>query len=109
MLAIALEAAKSVRAMTVEAFQGAGSFDYKPDRSVVTETDLRVESALREHFAQHTPDVPILGEEFGLEGDTVFESGWVIDPIDGTRAFIYGIPLFSTLIAYVEKGSLSLG
>lgn len=109
MLAIALEAAKSVRAMTVEAFQGAGCFDYKPDRSVVTETDLRVESALREHFAQHTPDVPILGEEFGLEGDTVFESGWVIDPIDGTRAFIYGIPLFSTLIAYVEKGEPIVG
>ncbi|MBG5920728.1 inositol monophosphatase family protein [Providencia stuartii] len=109
MLAIALEAAKSVTAMTVEAFQGAGRFDYKPDRSVVTQTDLRVESELRELFARCTPNIPILGEEFGLEGSKSFDSGWVIDPIDGTRAFIYGVPLFSTLIAYVEHGEPIVG
>ncbi|PHM53565.1 hypothetical protein [Xenorhabdus hominickii] len=47
MLAIALEAVKSLKTMTVDAFQGAGAFDYNPDRSVVTQTDLRVETKLR--------------------------------------------------------------
>ncbi|EJD6540146.1 histidinol-phosphate aminotransferase [Providencia rettgeri] len=104
MLDIALEAAKLVKTMTVEAFYSAGKFDYKPDRSVVTETDIRVEEEIRELFAKRTPNTLVLGEEFGFEGEQKFSSGWVIDPIDGTRAFIYGVPLFSTLIAYVENG-----
>lgn len=104
MLDIALEAANLVKTMTVEAFQGSGKFDYKPDRSVVTETDIRVEETIRALFAQRTPNIAVLGEEFGFAGEQKFSSGWVIDPIDGTRAFIYGVPLFSTLIAYVENG-----
>lgn len=67
MLAIALEAAKSVTAMTVEAFQGAGRFDYKPDRSVVTQTDLRVESKLRELFARRTLISPFLAKNLALK------------------------------------------
>lgn len=104
MLDLALEAAKLVKTMTVDAFEGAGKFDYKPDRSVVTETDTRVEEEIRAFFAQKTPNIAVLGEEFGFVGEQQFSSGWVIDPIDGTRAFIYGVPLFSTLIAYVENG-----
>ena len=104
MLTIALDAANSVKNLALDAFQSAGKFDYKPDRSVVTETDLRVEEQIRELFAKRTPNIPVLGEEFGLTGKQKFTSGWVIDPIDGTRAFIYGVPLFSTLIAYVENG-----
>lgn len=104
MLTIALDAANSVKNLALDAFQSAGKFGYKPDRSVVTETDLRVEEQIRELFAKRTPNIPVLGEEFGFTGEEKFTSGWVIDPIDGTRAFIYGVPLFSTLIAYVENG-----
>lgn len=51
-----------------------------------------------------------LGEEFGLAGSETFGSGWIIDSIDGTRAFIYdGVPLFNTLIAYIENGEPVVG
>ncbi|MDE1482829.1 hypothetical protein KKJ29_10445 [Xenorhabdus bovienii] len=53
--------------------------------------------------------VGTLGEEFGLAGSETFESGWIIDSIDGTRAFIYDVPLFNTLIAYIENGEPVVG
>ncbi|MDC9596383.1 inositol monophosphatase family protein [Xenorhabdus anantnagensis] len=109
MLKIALEAVNTIRKRTQDAFDGAGQFDYKPDRSVVTQTDLMLEAEIRDIFAKRSPGIPIWGEEFGLNGAEEFESGWIIDPIDGTRAFIYGIPLFSTLIAFVEKGEPIVG
>ncbi|MDC9615722.1 histidinol-phosphate aminotransferase [Xenorhabdus khoisanae] len=109
MLKIALEAVTAIRKKTQDAFDGAGKFDYKPDRSVITQTDLMLETELRDIFTRRSPGMPILGEEFGLEGAEKFESGWVIDPIDGTRAFLYGIPLFSTLIAFVEQGEPVVG
>ncbi|CDG22040.1 Histidinol-phosphate phosphatase HisN [Xenorhabdus poinarii G6] len=109
MLKIALDAVNAVRKKTQDAFDGAGQCDYKPDRSVVTQTDIILEAELRDIFAKRTPGVPVWGEEFGLRGAAEFDSGWIIDPIDGTRAFIYGVPLFSTLIAFVEKGEPVIG
>lgn len=104
MLEIALEAVNTIRKRTQDAFDGAGQFDYKSDHSVVTQTDLMLETEIRNILEKRSPGVPILGEEFGLNGVEKFESGWVIDPIDGTRAFLYGVPLFSTLLAFVENG-----
>ncbi|WP_340614727.1 inositol monophosphatase family protein [Xenorhabdus thailandensis] len=109
MLNIALEAVNTIRKKTQGAFDGAGQFDYKFDRSVVTQTDLMLEAEIRELFEKRSPGVPVWGEEFGLNGAEKFESGWIIDPIDGTRAFLYGIPLFSTLIAFVEQGEPVVG
>ncbi|WP_446469569.1 inositol monophosphatase family protein [Xenorhabdus stockiae] len=109
MLEIALEAVNTIKKRTQDAFDGAGQFDYKPDRSVVTQTDLMLETEIRNILEKRSPGVPILGEEFGLDGSEKFESGWIIDPIDGTRAFLYGVPLFSTLLAFVENGEPKLG
>jgi myo-inositol-1(or 4)-monophosphatase len=74
----------------------------------VTEADRAAEAIIRSRIKQNVPDHGILGEEFGTEnGDAEFV--WVIDPIDGTRAFICGIPLWSTLIGLLRGGQPVLG
>ena len=71
----------------------------KPDLTPVSEADRAVESALRERLARERPDDPILGEEEG-GGDA---SGWILDPIDGTRNYTRGIPVWATLISYADR------
>ena len=81
---------------------------YKADSSPVTLADREVESAIRALIAAEHPDHGIIGEEHEpvrADADQV----WVIDPIDGTRAFIAGIPVFGTLIALVRGGVPVLG
>jgi myo-inositol-1(or 4)-monophosphatase len=80
----------------------AGAFD------PVTEADKRAEQAMRALIAQVYPGDGILGEEFGLKtGDSGFV--WALDPIDGTRAFIVGQPLWGTLIALEHNGKSLIG
>lgn len=69
----------------------------------VTEADRAVETALREGLAARFPDHAILGEEFGLTGDGPIR--WTIDPVDGTRAFITGQPMWGTLLGLSVAGS----
>ena len=84
------------------------SVDNKPDQTPVTEVDRAAETALRERIAEAWPDHGILGEEHG--GDSLqAEFVWVIDPIDGTKRFITGQPLFGTLIALARGGAPILG
>jgi inositol-phosphate phosphatase/L-galactose 1-phosphate phosphatase/histidinol-phosphatase len=86
------------------------SFDVelKDDASPVTRADREAEAAMRALLADAVPDHGILGEEHGAERlDAEFV--WVLDPIDGTRAFVNGIPLFATLIALVVDGAPVLG
>ncbi len=80
----------------------------KPDSSPVTAADRAAEQAMRTLIGEHRPDDGIYGEEFanhGLEREYV----WVLDPIDGTRSFITGVPLFTTLIALLYRGRPLLG
>jgi len=80
----------------------------KADRSPVTLADRAAERAMRDLIAETFPDDAIIGEEFGtVEG----KSGrtWVLDPIDGTRAFIAGRPIFGTLIALMIEDWPMLG
>ena len=76
----------------------------KPDLTPVSDADRAVEDALRAAIAAARPRDAILGEELGSSGkaDTV----WVIDPIDGTRTYVRGIPIWATLIAFERKGQL---
>lgn len=82
--------------------------EYKPDDSPVTQADKAIEAALREMLAAERPQDGILGEEHGSERLDA-EWVWVIDPIDGTKAFIAGLPTFATLIAALHKGKPVLG
>lgn len=74
----------------------------KSDSSPVTDADLAAEKFIREQIRKRFPDHGIIGEEFGIEGNT--NLAWIIDPIDGTKSFIHGVPLYTNLLALVEKG-----
>ena len=79
----------------------------KPDLTPVTEADMAVETAIRKRLAAERPDDGILGEEFGTTAER--RRRWIIDPIDGTRNYSRGIPVWATLIALEEDGVIQLG
>jgi inositol-phosphate phosphatase / L-galactose 1-phosphate phosphatase / histidinol-phosphatase len=91
-----------------KAFRQPVSIDQKSDASPVTAADRAVELCLRQLIESHFPDHGIIGEEFGnVRPKSPYQ--WVIDPIDGTRAFIAGYPTFTTLIALAYEGIPILG
>jgi len=84
--------------------------DRKPDRSPVTDADLAVEDAVRALLARQRPRDGVLGEERGgPAGDGRAGRLWVLDPIDGTKNFLRGLPIWATLIALVEDGTPVVG
>ncbi|MGV7222548.1 MAG: inositol monophosphatase family protein [Nitrospinales bacterium] len=82
--------------------------ELKVDRSPVTIADKKAEEYLRKKISRDFPDHGIIGEEFGEENSSR-EWVWTIDPIDGTRSFIHGIPLFSTLLSLLHNGEPVMG
>lgn len=82
--------------------------DDKADGSPVTEADRATERFVREQLAEHHPDDTVIGEE---EPEHEGTSGrrWVLDPIDGTKSFIRGIPLYSTLLAFDDEHGPAIG
>jgi histidinol phosphatase-like enzyme (inositol monophosphatase family) len=80
----------------------------KEDFSPVTIADREAEAAIRALLAEHRPHDGVIGEEYG-EDRADSARVWVLDPIDGTRAFVAGRPLFGTLIALMEDGVPVLG
>lgn len=79
----------------------------KPDRTPVTDADTAVEDAIRAMLASERPSDAVLGEERG--GSAATGRAWVLDPIDGTKNFLRGVPVWATLIALVEDGDPVLG
>jgi histidinol-phosphatase len=79
----------------------------KPDLSPVTDADRAVEQALRGAIEQHRPGDSVLGEEFGTVGDA--RRQWIIDPIDGTKNYVRGVPVWATLIALAIDGVPEVG
>jgi myo-inositol-1(or 4)-monophosphatase len=96
-LAFATELADSVRPLLLSHFRSPLDVISKPDDSPVTVADRAAELHLRERIQQRFPDHGIIGEETGGTPRGAFN--WIIDPIDGTKSFITGFPLFGTLIA----------
>lgn len=80
----------------------------KPDSSPVTEADKATESALRTMLADQRPADGLLGEEFGTESQEA-PRRWILDPIDGTKNYMRGVPVWSTLIALEADGELVVG
>ena len=80
----------------------------KADASPVTETDRAVEMRMREMIAARHPDHGVIGEEFGNDRGEA-EHVWVLDPIDGTKAFMAGLPVYGTLIGLARGGRPVLG
>jgi histidinol-phosphatase len=81
----------------------------KPDLSPVTEADRDVEATLRRRLAEERPDHAVLGEEMGETSGTGVPWRWVIDPIDGTKNYVRGIPVWGTLIALQHEGETAVG
>ena len=77
--------------------------DTKPDLTPVSDADRAVEAGLRETLGQVRPEDSILGEEFG-GSTTLAGRQWIIDPIDGTKNFVRGVPVWASLIALLDDG-----
>lgn len=101
-LEFAIETAMLAGRVTLEHFGETIEVEQKADDSPVTVADRRAERLIRERIEQYFPGEAILGEEEGETGDG--DTRWVIDPIDGTKSFIAGVPLYATLLSYEEKG-----
>ena len=105
----AAEAAADVAGAVVRPlFRADFGVDTKHDRSPVTIADRSAEQAMRAILAERFPDHGVLGEEFGLDRPEA-RLRWVLDPIDGTRAFVSGRPTFGTLIALLDGETPILG
>lgn len=103
-LALALELADIADALTLDRFEATDlSVEAKPDMTPVSDADLACEEALRAKLSEARPADAILGEEFGGEVEHTGRQ-WVIDPIDGTKNYVRGVPVWATLISLLEDG-----
>ncbi|HYZ62085.1 MAG TPA: histidinol-phosphatase [Acetobacteraceae bacterium] len=108
-LIAAAEAAADVAAAVIRPFYRQGvAADLKSDATPVTIADRSAEQAMRAVLSQRFPEHGILGEEFGLDRPEA-RLRWVLDPVDGTKAFITGRPLFGTLIGLLDGPTPILG
>ena len=88
---------------TLNYFRKSFETEIKDDQSPVTNADREAESVIRERIRKHFPGHGIVGEEFGKENEDS-DVVWILDPIDGTKSFIHGVPFYTTLIGVlVEK------
>ena len=99
-----LAAAEAAATQTLPLFRTSLAVDNKLAEGFdpVTEADKGAETAIRAVIAQAFPDHAIIGEEWGSSGTSDYT--WIIDPVDGTRAFISGAPVWGTLIGFAHKG-----
>jgi len=96
------------RALLLEASRSERAVQVKQDASLVTETDLLIEARMRAMIEVAYPHHGVLGEEHGTR-NLDSEYVWVLDPIDGTAAFVAGIPVYGTLIGLAREGRPYLG
>ena len=83
------------------------SVTQKPDLTPVTDADIAVETRIRALITENFPNDSVIGEEFAHT--SLGERTWIIDPIDGTKNFVRGVPVWATLIALREGGQITLG
>ncbi|HEY0007193.1 MAG TPA: inositol monophosphatase family protein [Tepidisphaeraceae bacterium] len=107
-LDVATAVARAGGEHTLQYFNRGAAVELKEDQSPVTRADREAELLIRELILQKYPTHSILGEEHGsVDGDADYQ--WVIDPIDGTKSFIHGVPLYTTLIGLQIKSRPSVG
>jgi len=107
-LKAALDAAEQAAVIARSLYQHNVEVRIKADKSPVTEADVRCEIAIREILESRFPGHGFFGEETGSR-DEGAESLWLVDPIDGTKAFVREYPMFSTQIALMRRGEIVLG
>jgi histidinol-phosphatase len=102
---LALQAGK----ISLQYYQTGVTADFKPDNSPVTVADKAVEEFIRLRIEKTYPDHAIVGEEFGTNQKDGKTFSWIIDPIDGTKSFIRGVPLYAVLIGLEVEGIVRVG
>lgn len=111
-LELALELADVADRITLDRFRAEDLVvETKPDLTPVSEADRAVEQAMREHLASRRPQDTVFGEEYG-EADATDGSGtrrWIVDPIDGTKGYVRGMPVWATLLALQDRGEMVIG
>ena len=105
-LSFANELADRAAEISMSYFLGEFEVRQKPDLSPVTQADLEVETAIREMIADRFPADAVTGEE---QGEGAGDRVWIVDPIDGTRNFADGVPIWATLLALQVDGRSVLG
>ena len=108
LLDFAVEVAWRAGRATYAQYQTGVATETKPDNSPVTAADRAAERIVRDLITARFPDDGILGEEFGAERGGAARR-WIVDPIDGTRTFVRGVPLYGVLLALEEEGESVLG
>jgi histidinol-phosphatase len=109
-LALALELADRADALTLQRFLALDLVvETKPDLTPVSDADRAVERLVRDHLAQVRPADAVHGEEYGGGGAPDVGRVWVIDPIDGTKNFVRGVPVWATLLALLVDGLPRVG
>ena len=108
-LTFAERTAREAGAFTLDYFQTAEARpEFKGDDTPVTVADRGAERLIRERIAETYPEHEIVGEEFGAtEGSSTHR--WIIDPIDGTKSFVHGVPLYAVLLALEIEGRVEVG
>jgi histidinol-phosphatase len=106
-LELALELATAADEISLAHFRTGIAFETKADLTPVTEADRAVEAELRRVLDRERPSDAILGEEEGTSGGG--SRRWIVDPIDGTRNYARGVPVWATLIALEDSGHVRLG
>ena len=108
LLAFATEVAWRAGRLTLAHFQTGVVAESKPDDSPVTAADRGAEQLIRSLITARFPTDGILGEEEG-ETRASADRRWILDPIDGTRSFVRGVPLYGVMLALEEEGDVVLG
>lgn len=108
-LNVALELADVADRITLGRFRATDLVvETKPDLTPVSEADTAVERAIREMLAEVRPEDAVVGEEYGATASTAGPRRWIVDPIDGTKGYVRGIPVWATLLALQEGDELTV-
>jgi histidinol-phosphatase len=107
-LSLALELADTADALTIGRYLASDlAVETKPDLTPVTEADRAVERAVRDALGSARPSDGVVGEEYGSSGGG--SRRWIVDPIDGTKNYVRGVPVWATLLALEVDGELTVG
>jgi histidinol-phosphatase len=108
-LDFAMETAYLAGRLTLGYFQTGTVAEFKSDDTPVTVADKKAEELIRQRITHQYPEHAIIGEEFGESGTNQASHRWIIDPIDGTKSFMRGVPLYAVLIALEIEGQVEVG
>jgi histidinol-phosphatase len=108
-LEFAIETAYLAGRLTLGYFQAGAIAEFKSDDTPVTVADKKAEELIRQRIKEKFPHHAVIGEEYGQTGTGASEHCWIIDPIDGTKSFVRGVPLYGVLIGLEIDGIVEVG